>query len=37
MRSELIEKIVKTRERYPVRTYTYMKKTIHSMGEVVGK
>ena len=30
-RTELIEKIVKSRERYPVWNYTDMKKTIHSL------
>jgi hypothetical protein len=30
-RAEIIEKFVKTSERYPVITYTDMKKTIHSL------
>ena len=30
-KAELVEKIVKSRERYPVRNYTDMKKTIHSL------
>jgi hypothetical protein len=30
-RAEIIEKFLRTSERYPVRTYTDMKKTIHSL------